>query len=540
MRILLFLSFFCPFVLSAQQFYFESAMQIDAEEVNIVHFFDDEDPLIFVNHLSDLIIIGDTIFNQGSYDFTPLIFDNGDLSIGDVLNSEAYEKALTYSLNESDSDNVYLDMAFIDSLEAYIDSDDPILMYSDYGQSIATIHANPSIGEFLVSYFHFVDSTNIKSSVYSENVIHAGRFADSILFENVLGVIEPRYGIGEENIFISQKDIEGNLIWVNVFETSNETSIATLYVEGNIIYMLTNQVDGSTLRKIDASTGNLLEEYNWEAATLGHFTVRESKYYLSGWVDTETPTDLDFSENEYILPSGNGNDGVLLVYDDDMALGWAQNISGSNDSHITHFDISDAGVLYATGHISGESSFSTDLTLSASESNREMFLAHYTAFDGSFVHAEKYSGEGNSSGNHLKVIEVFGNIVDIILLASFNGELNVNVAQGEVLFQDNYEASDLSYIVFSLYYEDNVVIATESVDPDVVSLSPVPAINVLNIDIENSTKVTSMEIININGQLVKRYNQFRRSIKTDDLQIGNYVLRLQTEKGLFSKPFVKL
>ena len=531
MGILLFLSFFCPIVISAQQFYFQSAHQLDAEEVSIVHFFGDEEALIFVNHLSELSINGDTVFNQGDYDFTPLLFDGQELGVADILNSDAYEKGIAYSIDESQN-KLYLDMAFQDSLEAFINSADPILLSSNYGRSVATIHANDVLNEFVVSYFHFIDSTDIKSSLFNENVIHAGRFRDSILLENSEGEIETRYGNSENSLFISQKDINGDLLWVNVIAAGSDVEIAALHVEDDILYMLTNQSGGTKLRKFNAGTGVLLDDFIWEDATLVHFVKFDNKYYLSGSVDTDAQGDLDFSENEYILPSGNGYDGVLLSYDQEMNLGWVQHISGTNDSHITHFDFSDIGVLYATGSISGESTFGPDNTLMVSNSNKEMFLAHYTAIDGSFEHAEKYSGNGNSSGTHIKVIEVFENIVDIILLAEFNGQLNVNVEEEEVLFEDNYEQSDLSYIIFSLFYEDNVIISTKSTFAAETSISPVPTLDLLNIEIDKSSKVKMMELIDIYGQRVRSYSGFNSSIETNFLKSGNYILRLYTEQGI--------
>ena len=70
---------------------------------------------------------------------------------------------------------------------------------------------------------------------------------------------------------------------------------------------------------------------------------------------------------------------------------------------------------------------------------------------------------------------------------------------------------------------------------------PSPSKGLLNIDLINEIEVNVVEIYNVTGQLVAKFdNHFNTSNNFDlsNQSNGIYFVRINTEKGVFSKSFV--
>lgn len=74
-------------------------------------------------------------------------------------------------------------------------------------------------------------------------------------------------------------------------------------------------------------------------------------------------------------------------------------------------------------------------------------------------------------------------------------------------------------------------------EPDII-ISPNPTYDVVNIDINDALKITSFQLINNQGQLIKTY-PFTNSIDLSDLAQGIYYLKLITKEGKYTKKIVK-
>jgi len=74
-----------------------------------------------------------------------------------------------------------------------------------------------------------------------------------------------------------------------------------------------------------------------------------------------------------------------------------------------------------------------------------------------------------------------------------------------------------------------------------ISLSPNPVRDMLSISVATGTSVTSYEIFDVNGKVVKALNGTSSisEINVSELSVGNYILRLQSDKGIASKKFIK-
>lgn len=72
-----------------------------------------------------------------------------------------------------------------------------------------------------------------------------------------------------------------------------------------------------------------------------------------------------------------------------------------------------------------------------------------------------------------------------------------------------------------------------------VSLSPNPAKDILNINVQDKVNIKSIAIYNMLGQLVQIITNPSNSINVSDLKAGNYVIKLYIEKGEISGKFIK-
>jgi len=72
-----------------------------------------------------------------------------------------------------------------------------------------------------------------------------------------------------------------------------------------------------------------------------------------------------------------------------------------------------------------------------------------------------------------------------------------------------------------------------------VSLSPNPAKDILNINVQDEVNIKSIAIYNMLGQLVQITTSPTNSINVSDLKTGNYIIKLYTEKGEVSRKFIK-
>lgn len=72
-----------------------------------------------------------------------------------------------------------------------------------------------------------------------------------------------------------------------------------------------------------------------------------------------------------------------------------------------------------------------------------------------------------------------------------------------------------------------------------LNLSPNPAKDILNLNIQDFENIKSIAIYNMLGQLVQITTSPRDSINVSDLKTGNYIIKLHTEKGQISGKFIK-
>jgi hypothetical protein len=72
-----------------------------------------------------------------------------------------------------------------------------------------------------------------------------------------------------------------------------------------------------------------------------------------------------------------------------------------------------------------------------------------------------------------------------------------------------------------------------------ISLSPNPAKDVLNINVQDEVNIKSIAIYNMLGQLVQITTSPTNSLNVSDLKAGNYIIKLYSEEGEIRGKFIK-
>jgi len=99
-----------------------------------------------------------------------------------------------------------------------------------------------------------------------------------------------------------------------------------------------------------------------------------------------------------------------------------------------------------------------------------------------------------------------------------------------------YQDSNESASLIALHSETNL--ATENfTNANGVSLYPNPVKDILNIDLLDNTSISSVKIYDLQGKLL--LEKASNDIDVSSLSAGLYLIKIATEKGEFTKKFIK-
>ncbi len=71
-----------------------------------------------------------------------------------------------------------------------------------------------------------------------------------------------------------------------------------------------------------------------------------------------------------------------------------------------------------------------------------------------------------------------------------------------------------------------------------IKVYPVPAKDIIELEISQELSIINIQIYNIQGQLIKIYKNSNRKLKVCDLSAGNYILKITTAQGELSKKII--
>lgn len=83
-------------------------------------------------------------------------------------------------------------------------------------------------------------------------------------------------------------------------------------------------------------------------------------------------------------------------------------------------------------------------------------------------------------------------------------------------------------------------LSTKDFTKDAVSVYPNPASDVLHFDVKNESTIEKAVLFDISGRAVREYNDIsNNALSVSDLQNGTYILKLVSNKGVFTQKVIK-
>lgn len=99
---------------------------------------------------------------------------------------------------------------------------------------------------------------------------------------------------------------------------------------------------------------------------------------------------------------------------------------------------------------------------------------------------------------------------------------------------DNYASG---YIVDNIQIKDRSLSTVENINNNAVTVYPNPTVDFVNI--KTTEKILSMKVYDIGGKLVTSVMNGNKTINMSTLRRGTYLLKIQTDSGIYNKKIIK-
>ena len=145
-----------------------------------------------------------------------------------------------------------------------------------------------------------------------------------------------------------------------------------------------------------------------------------------------------------------------------------------------------------------------------------------------------------------RVVDPAGNIVGSIVHSDGGASINFSqeVSAGDYFLEIYGVPTSISYLSpynFKIQKTSVVSILENSENPGKIIVYPNPVKNQLTIDIENSTEILNVEILNSLGQIVYNSTLLNKKtiVNTNQFSNGVYIIKIDSEKSHIIRKFVK-
>lgn len=108
----------------------------------------------------------------------------------------------------------------------------------------------------------------------------------------------------------------------------------------------------------------------------------------------------------------------------------------------------------------------------------------------------------------------------------------------------NNQLPYIAWTVLKYYWSYSLVadcsLSTKNFMKDTVSVYPNPASDVLHFDVKSESAIEKAVLFDISGRAVREYNEIsNNALSVSDLQSGTYILKLVSNKGIFTQKVIK-
>ena len=331
--------------------------------------------------------------------------------------------------------------------------------------------------------------TDIKVADSGSNIYYTGEFRGTVDFDPNGGVFNLTSS-GSRDIYISELDTSGNLVWA---------------------------------KKIGSS-----------GADRGHSAaIDNANNYLYITGEYSGTTDFNPSNGVYNLTAVGGQDCFITKFDMSGNFVWARSMGGpAPEEPGNSIQLDSNGDVIVTGWFWGTSDFDPGINTFnlTAFGQSDVFIAKLDS-EGDFLWAKNLGGAG----------EVYVSSWSSALDSSDNIYTTGNFEGGTVDFDQGTSTFDLTP-----YGESDIFIHKMRSEPldiedellaQATTFYPNPVSNILTIDSE--IPLTKVEIYSILGKKVMEINSDFKSIPTNNLSNGIYFFRIHSENGLTTKKLIK-
>jgi hypothetical protein len=174
----------------------------------------------------------------------------------------------------------------------------------------------------------------------------------------------------------------------------------------------------------------------------------------------------------------------------------------------------------------GEDYYSVIKSISTYNGKR-IYDVHFFSDNFCQINTSWIEGIGSSHGL-FKSIPVFA-----LFDSPDNYNLNCFKHNDTVRYQNNYDCNKC--------FCKQTSIENDELSTNLINIFPNPTKDVLNIEVQGNVEIQSISIYAINGKLVEK-NTYKVNIKQINLSAlkeGNYIISIDTDKGVFNKSIIK-
>lgn len=357
--------------------------------------------------------------------------------------------------------------------------------------------------------------------------------------------------MGASDAALVKYNAAGEYQWNYSISTPDNDNITCISVSSSGMVAIGSTINGATsgFNERDMqlsmlqSDGTLMWEYNFSNYEKANnikkivFTDDDANIIIGGRI--EGNTDFDPSDENDMTIDPLFADPFFAKYKvSNGNLIWARFIkSGGTEDFLSGLTVSGSSVI-VTGSFDNTATFNTgDFTSQkVSAGGSDIYMAAYSSEDGSYIGAETFGGAGSEVSSDAQFLPN-GNMA---MTGSYTNSLQLNSEESPI---PAVGYSDVFFGEFS--YQIIVSDGLKAVDSGImISIYPIPAANVLNIDVKNShlSEKLEVKVMNVVGQIVMNKSLDMVSAKSLDvsqLRSGVYIIDFNIDGQNFSKRFVK-
>jgi len=366
----------------------------------------------------------------------------------------------------------------------------------------------------------------------NEEIIISGNFNDILTLGNY--TLESN---GFADIFLIKYSTDGSVIWARSGGgENNDTGESVAVSSGNNIYLVGGFGDSAFFNDSLIISNGSLDAFIAKYSNDGDLLWLKNYGYNGG----DRFVEIKINTNDELFIGGRCFDQYftggyyIFKFDSNGNYLWSD---GSGGIFIESIDIYENNYVYATGYVIGAAHFNNYTVFTDS-----MYFQNQWVYDGdvivvkydqsgnfkSIAHVDNYGDWDSQYGQSVTVFDTNNVYVSGVFngCGDFSG-LGVHCQDGSFLGKLNFV--------------DLLTDVKEEADTDLIRFFPNPARGYLNIELSSTDENNYIEVINIQGNIIKSIRDARGQslIDINDIPVGIYLIKVFTDKGIVMKKLIK-